>query len=914
MSWTDLMLRLRSLVRYRSAEGELDEELSFHMEMEARKNRAAGMADTEARRSARARFGGVEQVREQCREVRGLTFLEDMVRDIRYGARILRKAPVFTAMAVLSLAIGIGANTAVFSLLDTVLLRMLPVRNPEQLVVVRWGAKKSLNLNSTWASGGGGRDGWTTNVFSWEIFSGMRTRSQTLGSIMGFSPLGPVNVAVNRQALAAGAMVVSGNYFRALGVRTVLGRPITEDDDTADGLPSAVISYRFWERAFALDPSAIGKTLYVNGQPCIVIGVTPREFFGVSAGGFMRTPEVDITLPIRSRERMQGSGHQRVNWFGDDLFWVQVMARLNPEKGETAAGNELAAIVSAGLPETARSIMGSETPRIFLEPGGQGLDSLRRVYRRPLLILMVVVALTLLMACANLAGLLLARATARQREIMLRLAVGASRWRLVRQLLVEGALLSAAGAIAGVAFAFWGVRALLALLASGSTPIPLAVSPDARVLAFTVAVSLAATFLFAVAPAIRATRVDVASGLKEDTPAVRMRRFGGGPVLVAVQVAVAVVLLAGATLFTRSLANLRSLSLGFNPHNLVLFDLSPGKNGYDENRGNQLYARVLERLKQIPGVTGASLSAQRLVSGWMSNGSILVEGAASEKPVGSMFNFVGPEFFEVMGIPVIVGRGFELRDMGATPRVAVINETLARQHFGSGAPVGRKFRWSFKKEWDVEVIGVVKNAKYHRLQDDAPATIYVPYTQRPFGWPQEMSFEVRTVASTSDVVARIRRAVAEIDSMLPLTEVKTQQAQIDDTLAQERLFASLVSLFSAITLVLVCVGLYGSVSYAVTRRTRELGIRMALGARKLAVMRMLLGQVTFAIAAGLTAGLPLTWVLTRIIESQLYGIQPHDPVSLLIASAGVTGVAILAAFLPARRAMRIDPVRALRYD
>ncbi|MCL4853664.1 MAG: ABC transporter permease, partial [Bryobacteraceae bacterium] len=345
-----------------------------------------------------------------------------------------------------------------------------------------------------------------------------------------------------------------------------------------------------------------------------------------------------------------------------------------------------------------------------------------------------------------------------------------------------------------------------------------------------------------------------------------------------------------------------------------LFDLSPGKNGYDENRGNQLYARVLERLKQIPGVTGASLSAQRLVSGWMSNGSILVEGAASEKPVGSMFNFVGPEFFEVMGIPVIVGRGFELRDMGATPRVAVINETLARQHFGSGAPVGRKFRWSFKKEWDVEVIGVVKNAKYHRLQDDAPATIYVPYTQRPFGWPQEMSFEVRTVASTSDVVARIRRAVAEIDSMLPLTEVKTQQAQIDDTLAQERLFASLVSLFSAITLVLVCVGLYGSVSYAVTRRTRELGIRMALGARKLAVMRMLLGQVTFAIAAGLTAGLPLTWVLTRIIESQLYGIQPHDPVSLLIASAGVTGVAILAAFLPARRAMRIDPVRALRYD
>jgi predicted permease len=473
---------------------------------------------------------------------------------------------------------------------------------------------------------------------------------------------------------------------------------------------------------------------------------------------------------------------------------------------------------------------------------------------------------------------------------------------LVRQLLVEGAVLSSIGALAGLAFAYLGVQALLSLLGSGSAPIPVSISPDARVLGFTVAISLATTFLFALAPAIRATRVDVANGLKEDTPsAPGIHRFSAGRALLAIQVAVALVLLAGATLFTRSLANLRSLPLGFNPHNVVLFDLAPGKSGYDETRGNQLYARVRERLKQIPGVTDASLSAQRLITGWMSNGGILIEGAVPAKSVGSKFNFVGPSFFEVMGIPVILGRGIELRDAAAKPRVAVINETLARRYFAGGSPVGRKFRWEFQKDWDVEVIGVVKDAKYDRLRDDESATVYVPYTQRPFGWPGEMSFEVRSVGRTSEAVANIRRAVAEVDPMLPLTELKTQEAQIDDFLAQERLFAWLVSLFSVITLLLACIGVYGSVAYAVTRRTREFGIRIALGAGRLRVMRMLLGQVTVTIGIGLALGLPSTWALTRIIESQLYGMKPHDPSILLVATAIVIAVAILAAFLPARR-------------
>jgi predicted permease len=828
--------------------------------------------------------------------------------DLRYGLRMLRKSPVFATVAVVSLALGIGANTAIFTLIDAVLLRTLPVRSPEQLVILRWGAAKRLDISSSYSSGGGdGHGGFVLNVFSWRILNEMRARNRSLDSIFGFAPLPSANVVANGQPISAGGMFVTGNYFKGLGAETLLGRPIADDDETAGGLPAAVISYAFWERAFGLDPSVIGRTISVNGQPCTVIGVTPKSFFGVSDGGLIATKQIDITLPIRAKLRIQDNWQAGSAYFQDDLFWIQAMGRL--QSGRTgAAAAELTGILTGNLQPAAPA---DAQVRVRVEPGSQGLTFIRDRYRKPLLILMAVVGLTLLMACANLAGLLLARAAARRKEIHLRMALGAKRSRVIRQLLAEGALLAGGGTIAGLAFAWWGVRALLAMVASGNFAIRQNIQPDFRALSFTGAVAVATTLLFALVPALQTTRVDLAAGLKEGAgPGVRRSSAAG--ILLAVQVAVALLLVAGATLFTRTLVNLHSVALGFDASRLVVFDIAPGRSGYDEARGRQVYTRVLDRLRQTPGIVGVTMAGNRLMSGWMDNGPIRVAGSTERSSV--RMNFTGPDFCRTMQIPVVLGRDIEPRDMGETPRVAVINETAARKYFAGGSPVGKHFRWDFGESLDVEVVGVAKDARYHEVRDDPHPTVYAPYTQRPRGWPRQLSFAVRTAGDPARAVAAVRRAVADVDRMLPLIDLKTMDAQIDDMLAQERLFAWLVSLFGAITLVLACVGLYGMAAASVASRTREIGVRMALGASRPAVLRMILGRVAVTAGAGLLVGLPATWALTRVVESQLYGIQAHDPASLVLAAAAVAVVSIGAALAPARRATRVDPVTALRYE
>jgi predicted permease len=725
MGWKDLLLRFRALRSRTDAERDLDDELKFHLDMEAAKMRHGGLSDDDARRAARANFGGLDRAQEECRDARGLTAGENLARDLRYGARMLRKSPVFTTVAVLSLAIGIGANTAVFSLVDAVLLRMLPVKNPEQLVVLKWGSRKASNLNFNFTNGGRDARGRSIrNTFSWQIFDRFRAASKTLDAVIAFAPLPRLSIVAGGQAIVTGGQTVTGNYFTGLGAEMAVGRPFTNDDETADGVPPVVVSYRFWERFLGLDPSAIGRMITVNTIPCVVVGVTRKGFVGVAPGGFILTPEVDVSVPIRLRERIEVSSNSRRELFGDKSFWVQMIGRRGERGSDAAIEAELASAIAENLPEQARKEAAANPPYVSAEPGGQGLDNLRERYRNPLLVILAVVGLTLLMACANLAGLLLARSTARRKEILVRLALGAKRWRLIRQLLAEGAILSGAGAAAGMLIAYAGVRGLLALVASGNTPVALDISPDVRILAFTIAVSLFTTFVFALAPAIRATRVNIAQDLKHDTPASSGQRFGAIRGLVAAQIAVAVLLTTGALLAERTLLSLKSVPLGFNRRNLALFDIAPARNGYDEARSLHLYARVTDRLRQTPGVSGVTLAGQRLISGWVSNGPVLVDGVTEQ--VSAHFNFVGPDFLEVMQVPLAAGRSLTTRDMTATPRVAVVNETFAKKYLGAGSPLGRRFRWEFKKEWEVEIVGVSKDARYDRLRNEIPATIYAP--------------------------------------------------------------------------------------------------------------------------------------------------------------------------------------------
>jgi predicted permease len=902
MGWTDLWLRLRALASRRRAERDLDEELSFHLEMEARKASLAGESEEQARRRARVNFGGAAQVREQCRDVRGLGLLESVARDLRYGFRGLLRTPAFTAVAVLSLAFGIGATTAIFSVADAALWRMLPVRNPRELALAKCGLKDGSNLSTTMSRS----DGDFTNVFSWRAFLDIRSKSRKLSEAVGFNSLGVANAVANGEARLAGTLLVSGNYFASLGVAPLLGRPIVADDDTAGGAPAAVISYQFWERAFGRNPSVIGKTLYVNRSPCVVVGVTPREFIGTSFGGLSLSD--DITLPLGAIKAMNMRGRNR--WFEPDVLWIQVLGRLKDPADRAAAGAELSAIVDADLPPAPK---GSRGTHVIVEPGSKGTPYLREALHDPLLILFAVTGLTLLMACLNLAGMLLARAAARRREFCLRLALGAGRLRVMRQLLCEGALLALAGALAGLLLAWWGSQALLTAMASGSRQMLLTVRPDARVLGFTLAVTILSTLLFALVPALRATRVDLAQGMKEGAPSSRSGgRFGLTRALVAVQIAAALLLVSGAALFTRSLDKLRALPLGFDQRNVILFGVSPALNGYDEARGNELFARLRERLAAVPGVAGVSLSTASLISGSFGIGSFRIEGETTEHY--SDINCVGPDFLETMRIPIAMGRGIEPRDLTSPQRVAVISETTARKYFGAGSPVGKRFHWMNKRDWDYQVIGVARDAKYSRLRGEFPVTVYLPYTQNPGGRPGQMLFAVRTAISPGAVAPAIRAVVREFDRMLPVVGLKTLEEQIDESLLQERLSAFLVSLFGVVTTALACIGLYGLVSYSVTSRTREIGLRMALGASRAGVLRMILKQVAVVTVVGLAMGIPAAFAVKRFIRSLLFGVEPADPASLAFACVAILAAALFAAYIPARRAMRVDPMQALRHE
>jgi predicted permease len=913
MRWSDkLLLRLRSLFRRERIDHELDDELHFHLEQQIEEKLAAGLTPEEAQYAARRTIGGLAQIQEECRDMRRVNWIADFLQDVRYGLRMMRRSPTFTGVAVLSLALGIGANTAIFTLIDAVLIKMLPVKNPEKLVVISWGAKDWPRIVTSHRGSSDRINGHVSaSSFSYPTFQQFRAHKQVFSDVFAFAELEQVNVSVGGHAEMASGHLVSGNYFSGLGVQALAGRTFIDQDDEVGAAPTAVISFRFWNHRFGLDPSAVGKAIAVNGAPFTIIGVTPREFFGVSSGN---APDLFIPVAMQPRVAPFWAEEYPSLFHATGACWLRAMGRLKPGVSELQARGALDVVFRQSITAGLSSLPPKEqVPTIELSPGSKGLNDLRSEFSQPLFILMTVVVLVLLIACANVANLLLARATARQKETAVRLALGAGRPRLIRQLLTESVLLAIIGGTLGLALASRGGNLLLTLVSRGETPLALNLQPDVRVLVFCLAISLLAGILFGLAPALRGTRVDLTPSLKVTAGSLGARfgrsRLRLGKVLVASQVAMSLLLLIGAGLFVRSLQKLNSIDLGFNRHNLLLFSIDGTASGYKDVRLRNVYKEIQARLQGIPGVRSVSLSRHRLIGGGASIGGVDVPGykPRPNEEMSSWMNWVGPGFFETMGIRILVGRGLTARDGESGSKVVVINEAFARHYFPNEAPVGKRVGD------DTEIVGVAKDAKFDGVRRETTPTIYLPYLQHLEAMGQ-MSFELRTAGNPTTIVPDVRRAVASVDGNLPLFGVKTQVQQIDDSLFEEHLFAKLVSCFGLLALLLAAIGLYGVMSFAVARRTSEIGIRVALGAQQGQVLWMVLRETMQLVAAGLCVGLPAALASTRLIRNQLFGLKPSDPFTISVATVVLVAVAVLAGYLPARRAARTDPMVALRYE
>ena len=862
----------------------------------------------------------------------GRAQLTGVLQDVRYGIRQMRRTPALATIVVVSLAIGIGANTAIFSLVHAMVLRDLPITDPARLMVLQYlePAGDAPAVLEHRHSGRSSQDGEGRIVglsVSWPMFAYLREHTRTMAPLVGFVPLGMIDkpaAVVNGEPLFVDADMVTADYFPVVGVAPVRGRVILPDDEKPDAPRVVVISERFWARAFARDAGAVGSTISINGVPATVIGVLPASFTGLETG---RSCDIWIQMGPQPGLTPWGGrpeGAPQEVYASRDWWWLQVFGRLKPGVTVAQARAEIDRLFRESvLADIASPPPADKVPQGVLTPALQGLrlPAIGRRYLTSLNVLMVVGGLVLLIACANVATLLLARATARRKEMGVRLAMGAPRSRLVRQLLTESAMYAAAGSGLGLLFATWGSRSLLVLLTQGRDPLPIDVGLDPVVLAFTAAVSLLTTLVFGLAPAFRATRLDLASDLKENTATARrdvgVGRLRGGKLLVAAQVALSLPLVIGAGLFVRTLNNLQQQPLGFDPQRVLTFNVDPTKAGMKGEPLMAAYARIQERVRAMPGVRGVSTSRLGLITGWVNNGTASLEGdtpATDPTTRRIHWNQVGPDFFETMGMRVLLGRSIDERDAATAPLVAVVNEAMARQFFPGQSPIGQRFWFGRNRSGPpMEIVGVVRDAKYASLRAPAPPTAYIPYTQSrtPLS---SMCFEVRADGDPMALVNSIRRAVADIVPGVPIGGVKTQARLIDDSLGQETMYVRLFGFFSLLALLLACVGLYGTMSYALGRRTREIGIRMALGATAGRVLGSALAEAMVIAAAGVAVGGLLAWAGARYVRSLLFEVTPLDLPTVAAAVLIMFTVAIGAGYLPARRASRLEPLRALREE
>ena len=848
--------------------------------------------------------------------------MDGFFRDVRFTIRNMGRSPGLAAVIAVSLALGIGANTAIFSLIRAVILKNLPVQDPDRLVLMHWyGDAWPRGLNQ---SGRGGPNNpayaAASRSLPFPFARALADETALFESVFAFVPLGSERQNTTLADESGGERVdgemVSGDYFRGLGVTAVHGRVLTRADE-ARRAQVAVVSHAYWTRRFGADPAILGRPVSINHLPFTIVGVAPPRFYGVEPG---RSP--DVWVPMLDSAELPAWGFRPADTpsllEARAYWWTHVMARLKDGVDEREARAKADALfqqfVAGALPELDRAT----PPHIGFEPGAGGIDTLRASYRDPLLLLMAMVGLVLLIACANVAVLLLSRAMARRREFALRISLGAGRARLIRQLLTESLLMAGAGGALGLLAAGWTSRGLMLLVPPDRRPF-LDNQIDASTLGFAAAISIGTALLFGLAPAVLATRVDLLPAMKQagsgsvaaEHPAHRIWSNG----FVVLQIALSLVLLVGAALFVRTLTNLHRQSLGVDDRRVLVFGVDASQNGYSGDRLVAVYSDLIKRLEALPGAEAASAARLRLFSGWVSNGAIRAPGVEVKASMNLNTNSVGPGFARTVGQRLLAGRDLTWSDVDARRRVAVVNEAMARYFFGEVNVVGRRYSHgtTYNPSNDYEIVGVVTDAKYSGVRGDFPRTAYVPFTGARSAL-RGLYFHVRTGRDPLALAASARAAVHGIDPAIPVTEMDAMASQVADSLWQERLFARITTVFSALALTLACVGLYGTISYGVGRRRSEIAVRLALGARYTQVLWMILRRAVALALAGVVVGVPIALWASQYLASILYGLTPRDPATIAFTAALLIGVATLAGYLPARRAALVDPARALKQD
>ena len=887
----------------------MEAELEFHLESYVEDLIRRGVPREAAERQARIEFGGIAVHKEEMRASLGLRLWDDLWADLRYALRMLWKSPGFTAIAVGSLALGIGANTAIFTVAKEVLLDRLHVRHPEQLLLFHWTAPVNNVVHHEWGDEANADGQSTGTSFPYPIYQLLRARNSSMQDLFAFKGVGRLTATIDGEAGVVQGEMVSGNYYQQLGVQTALGRPIGPSDDATPGSGAvAVISDGFWTRRFARSPAVIGKTIYLNSTPFTIIGVNPPHFTG--AKNAHMSPEVFVPFSIQPVLIPRRNGSILSD---PQIWWMQIMARskggIRKETAAAAMNVLLAGAVRAGE----KIDPGEAIPHLILADGSRGLNESARTLTEPVYVLMALVGLVLLLACANIANLLLARSAARQREMSVRMALGASRERVLRQVLTESVSLSLLGGAAGFVLGYLGRNAIPRLLSSPWEPFE-SVSPfDWGVFGFTALVSIFTGLLFGFVPAWKATRTQVNSGLKDSAQAATHRRKGfAGKAIVSFQVALSTLLVVGAVLFVRTLANLDSIDPGFRADHLLLFEIQQPRSQYPPPKDIELHHELEEKLAIVPGVESVTLGNGALIANNINRDDFvpLDRPNSNAEDHGRYDTAVGEHFFATMGIPMLAGRDFNAGDTETSPKVGVINQALAQEMFPGENPIGKKFR-SYNMTF--QIVGICANTRYDSLRKDPPPQFYLPYRQLPDA-ANGMTYEIRTHRNAASLTPLLRRAVQSVHKDLPLIDVRTQEQQIEATVQDERMFADLTTGFGLLALALASIGIYGIMAYTVARRTNEIGIRLALGAQARQILVMVLGEASWLAVGGVVAGLGAALLLTRFLRTMLFGLKPNDPATLVSAGALLFAVALLAGWAPALRASKVQPMQALRHE